>query len=819
MPELPSGTVTFLFTDIEGSTRLLARARRAVRARRSPSTGASLRDAFAAHGGVEVDTQGDAFFFAFADAPRRSPPRRAGQEALAAGPVSVRMGLHTGDRPRAPTRATSATTCTSAPASPRPAHGGQVVLSKATRDLLDGDAVRDLGEHRRQGLRRAGLDLPARRGALPAAEDDLEHEPPPPRLELRRPGARGRGGRVARPRGAARHADRPRRLGEDPALDRGRGRARRRVQERRLLGRARDRPRPGAASCRRSRRRSARRAISPATSASGRCSSCSTTSSRSSTRAPDLAALVEACPNLRLLVTSRELLRVRGEVEYEVLPLADPDAVELFCLARRLEPTPRSRSSAAASTTCRSRSSSPPPARRSLTPEQILERLGERLDLLQGRPRRRGRGRRRCARRSSGRTTCSTPEEQRLFARLGVFAGGCTLEAAEAVADADLDTLQSLVEKSLLRHTERPLLDARDDPRVRGRAARRVGRRATRSGGATPSTSSRWPSRPTCPRRATGRSSPSSSAPSRTTSARRSTGRVDHALELAFRLRSRWSSSGYERRLRGRPPARGAPRARPGRLARAARPRAPGARRIDLHRGRLRAGRLEWRAGARGVRAAGGRAAVAVCSIASRSTLSWHRISLARVACSRRASRFAVACRTPSSRPTPSHARLGRAMRGKPRARRSSSSRRPRSFVSRSATPGFRRARSSASPTSCYELGRPEIAEARALRGAPPLVAAGRSPVHRVRVGIARQTRRSGGDVARAGRLWGAIEAEESRAPLGNWDQMRDEYAAAIVTSGDAEFEAARRAGHALTLDQAVDYALAGRNTAAPTSR
>ena len=64
----------------------------------------------------------------------------------------------------------------------------------------------------------------------------------------------------------------------------------------------------------------------------------------------------------------------------------------------------------------------------------------------------------------------------------------------------------------------------------------------------------------------------------------------------------------------------------------------------------------------------------------------------------------------------------------------------------------------------------------------------------------------------------GAIEAEESRAPLGNWDQMRDEYAAAIVTSGDEEFETARRAGHALTLNQAVDYALAGRKHPTPAS-
>ena len=53
--------------------------------------------------------------------------------------------------------------------------------------------------------------------------------------------------------------------------------------------------------------------------------------------APELASLVETCPNLKLLVTSRELLRVRGEIEYSVPPLAAPEAVELFCRRSGLE--------------------------------------------------------------------------------------------------------------------------------------------------------------------------------------------------------------------------------------------------------------------------------------------------------------------------------------------------------------------------------------------------------------------------------------------------------------------------------------------------
>jgi class 3 adenylate cyclase len=98
--ELPSGTVTFLFTDIEGSTRLLhehgERYGELLTAHRR-----LLREAFARHGGVEVDTQGDAFFVAFARASDALAAAADAQASLRGGPVRVRMGLHTGEPSRA----------------------------------------------------------------------------------------------------------------------------------------------------------------------------------------------------------------------------------------------------------------------------------------------------------------------------------------------------------------------------------------------------------------------------------------------------------------------------------------------------------------------------------------------------------------------------------------------------------------------------------------------------------------------------------------------------------------------------------------------
>src|SRR6266511_5157210 len=94
--ELPKGTVTFLFTDVEGSTKLLHE----LGAERYAETLAEhrrvVREACAARGGVEVDTQGDAFFLAFPTAPGAVEAARAITDQLASGPITLRMGLHTG---------------------------------------------------------------------------------------------------------------------------------------------------------------------------------------------------------------------------------------------------------------------------------------------------------------------------------------------------------------------------------------------------------------------------------------------------------------------------------------------------------------------------------------------------------------------------------------------------------------------------------------------------------------------------------------------------------------------------------------------------
>src|SRR5262245_14378104 len=148
--DLPAGTVTFLFTDIEGSTRLLGELGAEDYAEALDEQRRVIREACGGLGGVEVDTQGDAFFFAFATAPSALEAASAIGDGLQPASISVRIGLHTGtplltgegyvgaDVHRAARIAASG-------------HGGQVLVSATTAGLVDVD-LRDLGEHRFKDL-------------------------------------------------------------------------------------------------------------------------------------------------------------------------------------------------------------------------------------------------------------------------------------------------------------------------------------------------------------------------------------------------------------------------------------------------------------------------------------------------------------------------------------------------------------------------------------------------------------------------------------------------------------------------------------------
>jgi len=146
---LPTGVVTFLFTDVEGSTKLLHELGHAY-ADALHEHRRLLREAFTAHEGVEVDTQGDAFFVAFGRATDAVAAATDAQLSLADGPIRVRMGLHTGE-PRLTDEGYVGLDVHKGARIAAVGHGGQVLLSQATRALVD-TAVRDLGPHRLKDL-------------------------------------------------------------------------------------------------------------------------------------------------------------------------------------------------------------------------------------------------------------------------------------------------------------------------------------------------------------------------------------------------------------------------------------------------------------------------------------------------------------------------------------------------------------------------------------------------------------------------------------------------------------------------------------------
>ena len=449
--ELPAGSVTFLFTDVEGSTRLLDDLGSEAYAGALAEHRRLLRDAFDAHGGVEVDTQGDASFIAFASPSGALAAASEAIEALARGPIRVRMGIHTG-KPLLTPEGYVGPDVHRAARIAAAGHGGQVLVSRETREQVNGEFT-DLGEHRLKDI------------ATPVWIFQLGIARFPPLSTI---------SNTNLPRQATTFVGRDREVND---LMVGLRDGRRLVT---LTGPA------GSGKTRLAIEASTRliqdfRAgvfwvdLAPVAEAALVIETIAQTLGARQglaehigerqmllvidnfehvvAAAPLLADLVARCANLRLLVTSRERLRVRAEHEVAVQPLAEHDAVLLFTsraggeadaavgeLCRALDNLPLAVELAAARATV-------------LSPRQMLQRLTARLDLLKG-------GRDAEPRQQTLRAAIEwshdllTPAEQQLFARMSVFAGGATLEAVEAVAGADLDVLQSLVDKNLIRHVD-----------------------------------------------------------------------------------------------------------------------------------------------------------------------------------------------------------------------------------------------------------------------------------------------------------------------------------------------------------------------------
>lgn len=450
---LPGGTVTLLFTDIEGSTRLLHEIGSDPYAAALREHRRIVREGFHRHGGVEVDTEGDAFFVAFSDATAALAAADDVQRGLASGPIRVRMGLHTGTPTVTPEGYVGVDVHKGARIAAA-AHGGQVILSRETRLLLDERfELVDLGEHRLKDF------------AAPVWFYQLGGDRFPPLRTL---------SNTNLPRPSSWFVGRKAEVSEIASLLRGNarfvtltgpggtGKTRLAIEAAAELvpsfrngvfwiGLAAERD-PALVPDVIGRTIGARDALADHIGEREMLLVLDNLE-QVVAAAPELAALVETCPHLRLLVTSRERLRVRGEVEFGVDPLADEEAVRLFCeranvdpdgtileLCRHLDGLPLAVELAAARTNV-------------LSPARILERLSGRLDLLKG-------GRDLEARQATLRATIAwsyellMPDEQRLFARLSVFRGGWTVEAAEAVCSADIDILASLVDKSLVRHAD-----------------------------------------------------------------------------------------------------------------------------------------------------------------------------------------------------------------------------------------------------------------------------------------------------------------------------------------------------------------------------
>ncbi|MDQ2913050.1 MAG: tetratricopeptide repeat protein [Chloroflexota bacterium] len=474
--DLPTGTVTFMFTDVEGSTRLLHEVGEEAYATALAEHRRVIRNACRKWNGVEVDTQGDAFFFAFPTVPGALAAAAEVTEVLTSSAIRVRVGLHTGT-PLITSEGYVGEDVHRAARIAASGHGGQVLLSAATAALArqshsqsEALQVVDLGDHRLKDLpspervyQLGSKKFPTLkslfRTSLPAPASPFlgrERELAEVVAILTRDGTRllsltGPGGTgktrlalAAAAQAAEDFAGGTTWVGLAPVHEPGM-----------ML--------PTIAQALEIKEKAGERldkTVGAALAGKRALIVLDNLEQLLPAAAKDIAKLASVAGPV-LLLTSRERLQIQGEVIYPVPTLTEADAVSLFVTrARSLQPT--FSPDRAVTELCRRLDNLPLAlelaAARTVvfSPVQLLERLSKRLDLFKG-------GRDADPRQRTLRATIGwsydllEPPEQQLFGRLSVFAGGCSYEAAEQVCGADPDTLQALIDKSLLRRRDSDL--------------------------------------------------------------------------------------------------------------------------------------------------------------------------------------------------------------------------------------------------------------------------------------------------------------------------------------------------------------------------